>query len=313
MNNRLVNVFTAAKMNTYFADLNQAYGLIAVSGPKTLAFLQGQLTCDMRTITTSAPGFGAFCNPKGRIRALFRIFLYEENYYLQLPRLLLPKTLAQLQQYARFSKITLEDVSDTWSRLGIWGTDIMTKLPKDDTIVTLILPSTNTNTRAELLGPTALLQPITTYLSQQAKQASFEAWKRLDIQAGIPEIWPETTEQLLPHYINLPALGGVSFNKGCYCGQEIIARMEYRAALKRGMFQAFLPGNTSWVPLPGTVLWRHAEKDSPGNPEPVGTIISASPAEKGTELLIETLTEFVQHNRSLAIYDNNNLWVINIQ
>src|SRR5579864_7066324 len=107
---------------TTLVDLNPFYGLIFVSGSDAATFLQGQITADIRTITATQPGFSAYCNPKGRIRALFRIFLHHECYFLQLPIGVLPSTLATLKKYARFSKVKLEDVSDQWQRIGIWLT-----------------------------------------------------------------------------------------------------------------------------------------------------------------------------------------------
>jgi folate-binding protein YgfZ len=262
---------------TTLVDLNPFYGLISISGSDAAMFLQGQITADLRTITAMAPGFSAYCNAKGRIRALFRIFFHQECYFLQLPIDVLPSTLATLKKYARFSKVILEDVSEQWQRVGIWtDSDREAFIPNNlQDIILLSLPCPDLYKRFELIGSRSNVKPLWDQLleTENAVISDFDAWKSLDIQAGIPEIWPETIEQFLPHSLNLPALGAVSFNKGCYCGQEIVARMEYRANVKHKLFNITVP-NSENIPLPGTALY--AEN---GTGEMIGTVITASQSE----------------------------------
>lgn len=253
-------------------DLNPIYGLISVSGIDAATFLQGQITADLRTITATQPGFSAYCNTKGRIRALFRIFLHQECYFLQLPMGVLPSVLATLKKYARFSKVLLQDVSEQWQRIGILLTAMDSHLIDGlKNIILLPLPSSNAYKRFEIIGMPSdvksLCDQLNTFISD------FDAWKTLDIQAGIPEIWPETIEQFLPHSLNLPALGAVSFNKGCYCGQEIVARMEYRGNATHKLFNMAV-ADTENIPQPGTSLY--AEN---GSGEIIGTVVSASRTE----------------------------------
>jgi len=288
-------------------NLSDAYGLISVSGPDAQSFLQGQLTADIREITSSKHGLGAYCNPKGRIRALFRIFLSENDnntYYLQLPSSLLPSVLTQLKQVARFSKVTVDDVSQQWQRIGIGfrapegavSTQVLSAIKNSEifkkfsTVMEagtvqalhdiLILRLAHDYPRFELIGPAESLKPIWDYLTASAKPSDLNAWKCLEIEAGIPEIWPETTEQYLPHVLNLPALGAVSFNKGCYCGQEIVARMEYRGTLKRHLFCATLT-DTHTIPLPGTLLYAENNSD-----EAIGTVVTAAQVSENTVMLL---------------------------
>ncbi len=259
-------------------DLNPFYGLISVSGTDAETFLQGQITADLRTITDAQPGFAAYCNAKGRIRALFRIFLHQKSYFLQLPIGVLPNTLATLKKYARFSKVILADVSEQWQRIGIWfiGTEwkgaVLNNLQD---VILLSLPSPVPYKRFELIGLSQVIKPIWDQLLETYHSATtdFDAWKSLDIQAGIPEIWPETIEQFLPHSLNLPALGAISFHKGCYCGQEIVARMEYRANTTSKLFHLPVPDAEN-IPLPGTNL-HHADNSK----EIIGTVVSVSRTE----------------------------------
>ncbi len=264
-----------SETKTMLIDLNPFYGLIAVSGSDVTTFLQGQITADLRTITATQPGFSAYCNAKGRIRALFRIFLHQECYFLQLPIGVLPSVLATLKKYARFSKVKLEDVSEQWQRVGLWLThaDLNTLDLMDlKNIILVPLPSPKPYKRFELIGSPTVVKPLWIQLlgSETSKISDFDAWKSLDIKAHIPEIWPETIEQFLPHSLNLPALDAVSFNKGCYCGQEIVARMEYRSNAAQKLFN-IVTKNTEHIPIPGTSLY--AED---GSGEMIGTVVSAS-------------------------------------
>jgi len=271
--------------NTFVVDLNPDYGLIEVSGPDNAAFLQGQLTADIRTITPTHHSLAAYCNPKGRIRALFRIFLVEDRYYLQAPLLLIPSAMASLQKTAKFSKVTLTDVSQIWHRYGI-ALDHSTQLSNLhahlETIDNLILlPIAENPPRFEILGTTIAIEHLWKMLQTQYRIGDFNDWLLLDITNGIPEIWPETTELFLPHYLNLPQLGAVSFNKGCYCGQEIIARMEYRANLKR-VIKHVTQQPLQTLPKPGTPFL------DPETQQEKGVIISVAQSSDDTvELLVE--------------------------
>jgi folate-binding protein YgfZ len=256
-------------------NLSNEYALLSVSGPDATTFLQGQLTADIREITPTKPGFAAYCNPKGRIRALFRIFYDQHSYFLQLPMGVLPSALAALKNVARFSKVTLQDVSTQYDKIGFYLTETnleILKIADLKDIFVLPLPASNSYKRLELLGLPDAIKLICDKisLSENSDIFDFDAWKSLDIQAGIPEVWPETIEQFLPHVLNLPALGAVSFNKGCYCGQEIVARMEYRADIKHKLFN-LKPPNLNNKMLPGDKIFSGNNSD-----EVIGTVITAS-------------------------------------
>ena len=252
-------------------------------------FLQGQLTVDIREISPTQHRLGALCNNKGRIRALFRIFKAQDTYYLQLPRLVLPHAMTILKKFAKFSKVMIEDVSETWQRFGIWTQDLTSpalkaieilksgKMRAENDILHLSL--SDLYPRFELLMPSHLPKPIWKHFGNLLETNDFDAWKLLDINAGIPEIWSETIEQLLPHDINLPGLEAVSFTKGCYCGQEIVARMEYRANLKRKMYPITL-SNTKNLPLPGSKI------ALPDNPEVTGTVVTAAFSAPNTAMVL---------------------------
>lgn len=289
-------------------NLSEFYGLIAVSGADAAHFLQGQFSSNIQDLSTTRHGFGAYCTPKGRIQALCRIFLQNDIFYLQLPSALLPSILTRLSGVARFSKVHLEDLSATWKIIGL---GIRTKekiesmamgLPpgwefmEEGAMQTLkdlwIARLPHPYPRFELLGPIDLINPLWDHLASIAEPSTFDAWKCLDIEAEIPEVWAETTESYLPHTLNLPALGAVSFNKGCYCGQEIIARMEYRGKSKRHLSHILLK-NTQTVPAPGTAIYSKTGDLQAEGREAIGTIVTAAYPENAQQVLalIETKIE----------------------
>lgn len=213
-------------------------GLVKVTGERARELLQGQLTCDLNEITSTHSSLGAHCNPQGRIISLFRIIYYQNNYYLLMPKTLIPSAINALKKYAIFFKVELHDVSDQFMHLGYYG-DLLSQsvsiIPQNindmvqlnDLFIINIAPQ-----RYEIIDNLSSLQQ---QLAETNNLISENDWKYLDIQAGIPAIYPETSEIFLPHEISLPQLNGVSFNKGCYTGQEIIARMQYRGKLKTEM------------------------------------------------------------------------------
>lgn len=198
-------------------------GLLCIQGEDAKKFLQGQLTCHLDEVTEHQSRLGAHCNPQGRIISFFRIFLYQNAYYLQMLRELIPIASKALQKYAVFFRVKLTDVSDQWQQIGLAGSP-PAKFSQHDT---LTIKLAETRDRYVILGPMEKnqLQPYSRWLIQ-------------DFAEKIPTIYPETSELFLPHELGLPALQAVSFNKGCYTGQEIIARMHYRGKLKTQLQQA---------------------------------------------------------------------------
>jgi folate-binding protein YgfZ len=226
----------SSTLKTAISDLCHL-GWLKIAGPEAKKFLQGQLTCNMDDISDAQSRLGAHCNPKGRIISLFRIFYYKESYYLQMPRDLIPFALNALKKYAVFFKVTLSDASNEFISIGYIGNSLHSfPLPLNPLDVTffnnlLIFKTPDPLPRYELLGDK---EAITEFkkLTPNAENLSIDDWKYQDIKAMIPHVYPETSEKFLPHELNLHLNNGISFNKGCYTGQEIIARMHYRGQLK---------------------------------------------------------------------------------
>lgn len=230
-----------------------AYGLIAVSGADAQTFLQGQLTNDIKRVSEAAQ-FTGYCTAKGRLLALFYAFSINEVIYLQCPRVLIPDLVKRLRMFVLRSKVLIEDVSEQFVCLGLSGNAIQVAdyaLPDTvhavtyGTLGTLIRLPEKDIVRAQLIVPVAQAEASWQTLVKVYTPTSTSVWEALEIDAGIPQVYTPTTEQFVPQMINLDALGGINFKKGCYTGQEIVARTHYLGKVKRRTWIAKLAaGNT---------------------------------------------------------------------
>jgi len=309
------------------AIISLPYTLIEVTGNDAKKFLQGQLSCNLETITTDS-SLGAYCNIKGRISALFRICQVQAlepsqiTYLLRLPSSMATATVTELKKYGAFSKVSIRALTDDLVVLGLVGAKVINAVQIElkcvaDHVRATNHPSSasdNLTTRdyniclqipgdinhAELYIEHQQALALWPKLTKIATPCSANAWELLEIMAGIPEIYPETKDAILPHYINLPALNAVSFTKGCYRGQEIIARMQYRGKIKRHLYTAKLQGTTQSIGdsiyIPQAAILDSALFDSgidetmldPAQMQSVGTIIRlAADTDNSTIALLE--------------------------
>jgi len=245
-------------------DLSQQ-GVIAAQGPDTQAFLQGQVTCDVREVTPEHSQLGAYCTPKGRMLAIFRLFQYGDNYYLCMPSERVAPILKRLRLFVLRAKTTLEDASDTLVQIGLAGPNAETLLQqilgaapsKTDQVTQTegitVIRVPGTRPRFELFGEVDDTKKVWTALAAKAIPVGADPWRLLDILAGVPSVSAETAETFVPQMANLQLLNGVSFQKGCYTGQEIVARTRYLGKLKRRMYLARVHSTT--LPRPGEELF----------------------------------------------------------
>jgi folate-binding protein YgfZ len=245
-------------------------GLLQVTGKHAKQFLQGQLTCNLEEVNEHQTRLGAHCDVKGRVQATFRLFFYQNAYYFLLPRHMVQYLLVALKKYAVFSKVDLSDVSDNWQKMGVYGSGIAALLrtqklyTKEENGLlahepTLSLSIPGPTPRFILLSSSH--KSITSIVTTCSPQ-TLNDWYLFDIMAGIPTIYPETSAEFTPHQLNYPALGGVSFNKGCYIGQEIIARTQYLGKPKSRLYRVSFQANKH--ALPGTSLLGKGEKTRKG-------------------------------------------------
>lgn len=260
-------------------------GILALRGPDANKFLQGQVTCNLNYLSDSQCSLGARCTPKGRMQSSFRIVSVTDGYLLAMANELLEAQLTDLKKYAVFSKSKLTDESQDWLRFGLNGADdalrsLGLELPADaDSVVRHqeLLALRLSDGRAELWVPAAQAEAVKAQLAAQLPEAPLNDWLLAQIRAGIGQVMGSTRELFIPQMINLQAVGGVSFKKGCYTGQEIVARMQYLGKLKRRLYRLEL--HDSQVPEPATALFSSARASS------VGEVVVAARSGTGVELL----------------------------
>ena len=270
--------------SAFFCRLSHE-GLLAVRGPDASKFLQGQLTCNLNYLSADTASLGARCTPKGRMLSSFRIVQQGDGYLLAMASELLDSQLTDLKKYAAFSKSKLSDESAQWLRIGLQGGDaVLTSLGLNlpataDSVIHVdsMLAVRLSDGRSELWAPAAQAETVLAALTAQLREAPLNDWLLAQVRAGVGQVFGATREQLIPQMINLQALGGVSFKKGCYTGQEIVARMQYLGKLKRRLYRLSLTGDA--VPAVATPLF------SPVHGSSVGDVVLAARSSAGIELL----------------------------
>ncbi len=237
--------------NNILCDLSHL-GLLEISGADADIFLQGQLSNDVLMLNGSNAHYTAYCNPKGRMLALFLAFAHYDHLHLQFNRDLLEPIMKRLKMYVMRSKVEIKDVSDSIIKFGINGPEAaqilassFAKIPAVDYELVsldngaiLKLPSVNGDARFEIFTDAINAPLIWEALKNNCKVVEKPHWDWLEIQAGIPDITLKTQEQFVPQMLNLDVLGAINFKKGCYTGQEIVARTHYLGSVKRRTYLA---------------------------------------------------------------------------
>lgn len=212
-------------------------GIIQVSGEDSEKLLQGQLTCDMNHINAEQASLGGLCNVKGRLHSVFYTMKFEQDFLLILPKENLPHILETLSKYAAFFQTELTDASKEFE---LWGHT--QKAPGNNSTDIEILSVSNHGEIYDLHLNSLFNASILISRKERASElvkmlagttlADKNAWNYIEIQAHIPIFNQTSIEKHLPHSIGLHQVGGISFEKGCYTGQEIVARMHYRGKIK---------------------------------------------------------------------------------
>jgi folate-binding protein YgfZ len=238
------------------AKLDQ-YGLLQVTGAEAGAFLHAQLTNDIEHLPAGRAQYAGWCTAQGRLLATFLVIRRQEDFLLQLSRDIAPAVAKRLGMFILRAKVKLADVSAGWHQYGVWdgqaGEPLLVK--EDGNRVTVRVDAE----RELLLAPE--LQP--------AAGATAEDWLLAEVRAGRPLIAQPTQDQFVPQMVNLELAGGVDFRKGCYPGQEIVARAQYRGTVKRRMYRVRGTGLQA-----GAALY---SDDLPGQPS--GTVVNAAGGE----------------------------------
>lgn len=283
--------------------------IISIAGPDAEKFLQGQLTVDMKEINPAQSRLFAHCNAKGRVKFSGRLFFKDEAYYAKLPAGMTAIALNSLKKYAVFSKVKLEDVSGNYTTMGILTTQpkllniTLPQLP-DETVTIdnclLTRLSDTQNIRYEIFGSTEALQKLTAKLNITEFSEDF-LWNYYNVRTGIAEIQPETTELFTPHHLNYGKFNAIGLTKGCYTGQEIVARMHYLGKMKESLVIVKCSGEE--LPLAGSACYADSNKTSN-----IGNLVSVAKGPDGIYALAslrnETLTLenlFLENQKVISI------------
>lgn len=223
--------------------------VIRLEGPDAVKYLNGQVTCDVTALMPGQSTLGAHCNPKGKVLAVFRLFRQEHDLLLLYKKELTEIQLAELKKYAVFSKVTITDVSEQFNVVGIAGTGT-------DEWIGNSIPQIDTD-----IAKCQIKQDRWLLLSDKLHSSWFSLpeepnsdWWGLEILDGLPHLNKNTQAEFIPQALNLHALHAISFTKGCYTGQEIVARAKYRGINNRALF--ILQGITSQPVSSGNLVER---------------------------------------------------------
>ncbi|MEJ2130164.1 MAG: hypothetical protein P8Y95_00705 [Gammaproteobacteria bacterium] len=235
-------------------------GVVAFRGTDAREFLQGYLTCDMNDVASDRPVLGALCNLQGRVVTNFVAIERDGAICLRMHRSLVEPTFDAFSKYIVFSKTKMEDASDRWLRIGFPSGDLLRQAvepmhldesSRGDATFTLDLP--DASSRKELWIDDNEEPGVIDPLLDRVPLMSPAEWDRIAIQALSPELTLITSSKYLPQMLGLDALGAVDFDKGCYLGQEIVARVQYRGEHKRELV-ALRADNVAEEPALGTTI-----------------------------------------------------------
>ncbi|MBT8140388.1 MAG: hypothetical protein KJP25_11540 [Gammaproteobacteria bacterium] len=223
--------------HAWIAPLHQC-GVVQVTGADSETFLQGQLTIDVAQLAERECGFAAHCDAKGRMHANFLLYRQSENrFWLQLPLSTAAIACQSLAKYAVFSKVEVSDISSEVFCIGFAPQDYIADLVREHDALARTDVLVWRHGLASLILPRSACEELLAWQKQTgiAWQGSAR-WQQLAIDAGIGFVEAETSGEFIPQMLNMDCLDGISFTKGCYTGQEIIARMKYRGNVKRRCF-----------------------------------------------------------------------------
>lgn len=273
-------------MDSFYARLN--YEFIRFSGADALSFLQNMTTNDLSALAD--PGntrLTGFCSREGRLLGLMQLSGEGKTLYARVPEGMADLLIERLKPFVFRLKVEMTPVGERWCVVGVAGLDIAEYLTRADVPV----PEGPGQTAGreglhvmcirdhvmEIAVPLTGLTELTNALDAVTIRAGEAAdWERLAIADGIPEIYPTTMDQFIPQMVNLDKIGGLSFDKGCYPGQEIIARIRSRGSVKRHMHRA--EADADPAPGPGTDILDRAGKS-------IGHVARSTTNEHGATML----------------------------
>lgn len=256
------------------------WDLISVVGEDRITFLQGQLTCDLTNLKPGQQTLAAQCSPQGKAWSIFRVIVLSDRVLLTQPKSVTAKQLPELQKYANFSKVEIKKETE-YQLVGLAGYQSAAYIAKNWDISAIhdqsrlledekgvIIKQPYPSLRYLMVIKKEQAKSLIEDLQDQASVYDDSLWNAMNIASGIGFVEQETSGLFIPQMLNLQALDGISFSKGCYIGQEPIARAKYRGSNKRAMF--ILTGRATEAPKAGQTV----KVSLNDNWKRVGTVIS---------------------------------------
>ncbi|MGN0919131.1 MAG: YgfZ/GcvT domain-containing protein [Oxalobacter sp.] len=255
-----------------FVSPLKSVGVLSLEGIDAVPFIHRQLSNDIEHLGVHQARLAAYCTPQGRVLALFTVWKDNGKVMLALPKDILSAIQKRLRMYVLRDKVTVSDVSDTYQVLGVCQETALGHLgfPVDAPTETYAKAENGTSTL--IRWPDAFDNPRWLLFSRQqdapalsdALLVNENVWLLTEIEAGMPRVNQAIQDKFLPQTLNLEPLGGLSFTKGCYPGQEIVSRVKYRGAIKSGLFKGILPvdGNDGFAIPDGTALYNASGNES---------------------------------------------------
>jgi folate-binding protein YgfZ len=297
-------------MNSLNARLG-AFGLLRCSGPDAIAFLQGQISNDARRLSMGETLLAAYSNPQGRVIAVLHLLPHPSGILAVLPRELVEPVALRLRRFVLRAKVEITDASDMFSVWGCHSADELSRagLPIPESPPAYreaagfgIAAVSGDAGRYWVIGPA---DRATDTPDRDAERVDAgrnvgvveHAWRLADVRAGLPQIYGVTSESFVAQMLNLDLLGGISFTKGCYTGQEIIARTQHLGRIKRRMLRLELPDGEfqrgAAVRLPDGRSGRLTELAATGGGVEALAVMSLEPGDsedrEGTTLAVREL------------------------
>jgi folate-binding protein YgfZ len=273
---------------------------IKVEGDDRIPFLQGQLTQDMNLISQDKAIYAGFCNPKGRLLAFMMCYVVHDAIYIQLDNSIKESVLNKLKMYVLRSKVTLSLPEETFKIIGFVGSkaliDSNISIPKNHLDIVrcsdvMIMRIGLDVERYQVMGDAYKVNEFAKLNFSKYLTMSLDDWNTLNIIDGIPDVYPTTQEAFIPQSLNMDLIDSINFKKGCYTGQEIIARTHYLGKVKRRMYRAFIKSQRDFNP---------GDQVLNKNGENIGHLVrSAKDINDKTNLLIELRVD--QAHESLFI------------
>ena len=301
----------AAGQQNILADLSHI-GILEISGEDAVTFLQGQVTNDVKQLNGDTSQYAGYCTPKGRLLALFLAFAHADHLHLQMPAELIAPIMKRLKMYVMRSKVSIVDKSADILCLGLAGPsadkllqNLLGACPNEaHALITLeqatLLRLPDALPRFLIFAQANQAENLWQALANDAVKAGKPVWDYLEIQSGIPEVVSATQEAFVPQMVNLDALNGINFKKGCYTGQEIVARTHYLGKIKRRTLLAHLESNSS--PQAGDNL------QVEGTEEVIGQIVRVAPAPQGGfDVLAEIRLECLEDDTKKVVWQDQAL------